>query len=199
MCGRFFTGKDFRLKLNRLMESEEVSFDHLNDNEQRDVYPTDTSCVIRLEDGNLKADEMLWGFNADFLKRPVINARAESAFQKKMFKKSILEQRCVIPAGGFYEWNSDRQKFSFSVPERLLLLAGIYRLEDGVPHYVILTTSANDSMIDVHDRMPVMIEYEELRQWITDSSKAEYFLNRKQSELDKKSEDGQLKFDLEFE
>ena len=54
-------------------------------------------------------------------------------------------------------------------------------------------------MEDIHDRMPVMIGYEELVEWIKDKEKTDYYLSRRQSELERKSEDGQLKFDLEFD
>ena len=126
---------------------------------------------------------------------PYINARAETAREKITFADSIARRRCVIPASGFYEWDPHKAKFRFTSEDGgLLLLAGFYREEQGVPRYTILTTEANGSMIKVHDRMPVMIGRDEIRPWIEDDTKLPDFLGREQKPLVCEQESGQISF-----
>ena len=79
----------------------------------------------------------------------------------------------------------------------MLLLAGFYREEQGIPRYTVLTTEANGSMIKVHDRMPVMISRDEIRPWIGDDARLPDFLNREQSPLTCEQESGQISFMFE--
>ena len=59
------------------------------------------------------AEQMLWGFPRFDGKGLLINARAENALERKTFRESVRHRRCVIPAKGFYEWNRDKEKFSY--------------------------------------------------------------------------------------
>lgn len=74
-----------------------------------------------------------------------------------MFRKSVLERRCVIPTTGFYEWGpgagGKKRKYRFNLPgERALYLAGLWNEFAGERKCVILTTAANASMEGIHDR-----------------------------------------------
>ena len=147
------------------------------------------------QDGIIGASEMAWGFTNPVKKGLIINARAETAREKVSFSDSIAKRRCVIPASGFYEWDPYKARYRFTSPEGgLLLLAGIYREEQGAPRFTVLTTEANDSMIGVHDRMPVMIGRKEIRPWIEDDSKLTDFLSRKQAALVCEQDSGQIRF-----
>ena len=78
----------------------------------------------------------------------------------------------------------------------LLLLAGIYHEEQGAPRYTILTTQANESMIPVHDRMPVMIGRNEIRPWLIDNEKLSDFLEKPQVKLVREQDSGQIRMDF---
>lgn len=88
-------------------------------------------------------------------------------------------RRCVVPAGGFYEWNRNKEKASFQRTDTpVLYMAGLFQqFEDG-PRFVILTTRANPSVASVHDRMPLILEEDELEKWIYDNSYAEFLLKK---------------------
>lgn len=79
---------------------------------------------------------------------------------------------------------------------QLLLLAGFFREEQGINRYTILTTEANDSMLGVHGRMPVLIGRSEIRPWIYDDSKLPEFLGRKQPELICEQDSGQIRMNF---
>ncbi len=204
MCCRYYY-EDFEIELRELMKAEMVvKLTELPSAEtgRRDIYPSQASVVIHGEDrrntnmdGMLGASEMVWGFSNPVKKGLIINARAETAREKITFADSIARRRCVIPASGFYEWDQHKARFRFTSPDGgLILLAGFYREEQGIPRYTILTTEANSSMIKVHDRMPVMIGRSEIRPWIEDDARLPDFLGRGQSPLLCEQDSGQISF-----
>ena len=84
-----------------------------------------------------------------------------------------------MPTSGFYEWDAQKQKTLFELPDEPgLLLAGLLRVYQGVPHYVILTTAANESVAPVHNRMPVVLRAQEWQDWVQDRAKAYRLLHR---------------------
>lgn len=198
MCGRFYVGGDFPDKLNELIVTEgiipaDVSYRSAG----QDIFPSEISTVIRGGSGGLAAVDMYWGFANPYRKSLIINARAETAREKKLFADGIMNRRCIIPASGFYEWDPYKARFRFRDPDGdLLFLAGFYHEEQGRPHYTILTTEANDSMARVHDRMPVMVGRDEIRPWIDDDSRLEEFLERPQALISGEQDLGQMRMDF---
>ena len=80
-----------------------------------------------------------------------------------MFRKSLLERRCVVPTTGFYEWSRDKTKYRFRLPGRdALYLGGLWNTFQGQERFVVVTTAPNDTVINVHDRMPVLLTEDEL-------------------------------------
>jgi putative SOS response-associated peptidase YedK len=119
-----------------------------------------------------------WGFTAPTGKGVLINARSETAFEKKTFRESLIYRRCIIPAAGFYEWDSDKNKIYFTVPKkRCMYMAGLYRYEKEESRFVILTTAANTSMKDIHDRMPLILDEEMVPEWICNNNETNEILH----------------------
>lgn len=80
-----------------------------------------------------------------------------------MWDQSFARQRCIILAQQFYETDQHRQGYSFASPDQpLTLIAGIY---DG-DHFAMVTTEPNQAMASVHNRMPLVLEPDELRRWL---------------------------------
>ena len=104
-------------------------------------------------------------------------------------------QRCVIPATGFYEWDSAKHKYFFQMPGQPLYLAGIYDNISGVNCFIILTTAPNDSVAPIHDRMPLLLSHEQVRPWLVDAGAALELLCSRPPLLLRTSCDGQLGFD----
>lgn len=117
----------------------------------------------------LGIQKMRWGFKAPGGKGLVFNARSESVLEKRMFRDSVSHRRVAVPVSWFYEWNQSKEKYTFTREDgQVLFLAGFYsKYEDG-DHFVILTTQANQSMAPVHSRMPLVLERNQVRDWIMD-------------------------------
>lgn len=107
----------------------------------------------------------------------MINARAETVTSKGIFARLLARRRCVVPVDGFYEWRrrpgeSKKQPF-FLYPGAggVFALAGLWDVWSGpagvrVPNLTILTTVANQTVAQVHDRMPVILSTQNLDAWL---------------------------------
>ena len=145
-----------------------------------DIHPSDSAPVVDGSSPGLRLGNMRWGFHKSDGKGLLINARAETAAQKPAFRESLLHRRCVIPASRFYEWDKTKRKTAFSHPtSRLLCFAGLYRIGEDGPRFVILTTGANDSVRPVHERMPLIIGREQIPEWIFDGRQTQMILRQK--------------------
>lgn len=106
------------------------------------------------------------------------NARSEDAHETKSFKASFRDRRCVVPASGFYEWrvNPDQTKTPHYITRAdndPLFFAGLWDAwgdpsMDLIESCTVLTTTPNAEMRPLHDRMPCVLEPEEIETWIGD-------------------------------
>lgn len=198
MCCRYYYEDQIRDMMDDLLASQCIEpAEPLLMEPGRDVRPSDASAVICRDGSDLIAVNMRWGFDNPYAKGLIINTRSETARDKNLFSDSVMNRRCVIPASGFYEWDAYKARFRFFLPDNeLILLAGLYREEQGTPRYTILTTEANETMKPVHDRMPVMISRDEIRSWISDNEKVSEFLERPQVRLVREQDSGQMRMDF---
>lgn len=145
-----------------------------------EIFPTSRVPVLMDSPGVPQA--AIWGYPRISGKSgAIINARSETALERPMFRKSMLERRCVFPATGFYEWGAgktgEKPKYLFQQPRTdALYLAGLWSDFAGERRCVILTTEANDSMREIHDRMPLILDRARLRDWMCDTAYALHFL-----------------------
>ena len=164
-----------------------VAWDNMTRGE---VFPTNIAPVFT----NTGPAAVKWGFPHWKNTGVIINARAETALEKKMFQKPLRERRCVIPSSGFYEWSRGsgrklKDKYLLRQPgEHMLYMAGMastFRDALGVEYsaFVILTTAANDYVSPIHDRMPVILDPDERDLWLENDGFMEYVLHRPGPEL----------------
>jgi len=185
MCGRYHFSAELLDEIRDLTEQKDWKLElGVLD---RDIHPGDTAPVITAagdQGGSLRACRQKWGYPGPGGKGLVFNARSESVFEKRMFRDSVSQRRAAVPVSWFYEWNKNKEKFTFTKEgSRILFLAGFYgRYEDG-EHFVILTTQANASMAPVHSRMPLVLEREQVREWILDSKKTKELLGQEPPRL----------------
>lgn len=112
-----------------------------------------------------KAALLRWGAG-----NKLINARAETLTERPAFRSAFRQYRCLVPASGFYEWQSvaGRKQPWYVLPKDgpLFALGGIVLLWQGARSVAIVTTAANAVMSGIHDRMPVIVPVENYEAWL---------------------------------
>ena len=116
----------------------------------------------------------------DAIKSYTLNARIETLAEKKSFK-DVIQNRCLIVADGFYEWQwrnksgSKKEKYLITLPNQgLFAFAGIYSQwvtfnNENIYSYSIITTQANELMREIHNtkqRMPVVLKKQDEQNWL---------------------------------
>lgn len=170
MCGRFYSDKEIAESILRMAggTSREVNIPKTGD-----IYPSQQALILSGREPDFYAETMSWGFPRFDGKGLLINARAETAPEKKTFKEAVLHHRCIIPTRHFYEWDRDKNKVAFRYEDKSpLFMAGFYRRFEEGERFIIITTQANESMQPVHDRMPLILPENQLRDWIYDQEAA---------------------------
>jgi putative SOS response-associated peptidase YedK len=170
MCGRFTLRSVDRI---RLALANREQFDGFVP--RYNIAPTQDVVVLR----SLEEAEMLyWGLIPSWSKEPqgIINARSETLETKPSFSDSFQRRRCLILADGFYEWQRTgraRKAFYFQMKDEApFAFAGIWDRWRGhdmkITSCAIITTNANELLMPVHDRMPVILRPESYEAWLDD-------------------------------
>ena len=174
MCGRYyFTTNSSDEKLNAINKTMQARYP--GEYKTGEIFPGDVVPAVLDRQGKIVAVPAAFGFPGFQDNRLLINARSETVAEKKTFAECLRERRVILPASGFFEWRHDgtRTKYYFTVDSlQTIFLCGIYKLVDGKPCFVILTRAANESMIETHDRMPVIVGEESVRPYLTDRDAA---------------------------
>jgi len=180
MCGRFAVTRQLE-ELARLFEAGLIMAEPFAPN--FNVAPTTVIPAVINEDGARAIAGLVWGFTPRWAKarsdgpRP-INARRETVASSGMFRDAFKRRRAIIPADGFYEWKkeeSGKQPYFIQRSDgEVMAMAGIWEpwtdpegnLATPLQSCAIITTSANDEMARLHDRMPVILEPEDWDRWL---------------------------------
>ena len=153
-----------------------------------EIRPTDMVPVIAPDrNGNPGVFPMVWGYRIPGLNHPVVNARSESASKKDVWKDGWYRHRCIVPASWYYEWEHIPKgdgkmkagaKYLIQTKNTsLIFLAALYRIEEfhdlKYPVFSVLTRQPSEELKKLHDRMPVMLPENKIREWIKPENKAE--------------------------
>lgn len=175
MCGRYYISDETVDEIEKIVRQVSEKLAH----KKGDVYPTNQVPIIHSNQDALGLSTMVWGFPKFDTKGVIINARSETVKEKRTFSKPIMESRCIVPAAGFYEWDKEKNKIRFERKDsNILYMAGVWKQYEDEDRFVILTTGANESMKDVHDRMPLILENNELESWIYDNGFTDFILHK---------------------
>ena len=187
MCGRYLIDDEASAHIEIWMKnSPGTQLDYATG----EIFPTNIAPVMT----QAGAAAVKWGFPHWSNSSVIINARAETALEKNMFRKPLREQRCVILASGYYEWAAQgetkkKDKYLLHMPnDEILYMAGIlnnFRDSTGTDYtaFVILTTDASNSISHIHNRMPLILHGDELDNWLSDPHFMEQTLHRSSPEL----------------
>ena len=138
--------------------------------------------LVLPNDGSNKADFFIWGLIPSWAKDPsignrMINARAETLAEKPSFRGPLKYHRCLVFADGFYEWKAQSTSKS-KIPHFIRLKTGSpfvfaglwdsWHSADGseVRSATIITTTPNELMASIHNRMPVILRNDAYAQWL---------------------------------
>jgi putative SOS response-associated peptidase YedK len=148
------------------------------------LSPTQNSPVVLIQDGELKIELFRWGLvpfwakdvkSAD--KYSLINAKAEEITEKRSYKGPFEKRRCIVPLSGFYEWKKEddgtKQPYAIHFREpSIMSVAGIWEhwedKEAGeiIQSFSIITVGANTDLVDLHKRMPAILDQKDEELWL---------------------------------
>lgn len=146
------------------------------------LAPTQPAPVIRLGSGGSREIAMLnWGLVPYWaedakLQSHMINARGETVAEKPAFKQAFRQRRCLVPADGFYEWQTlgpkTKQPLLFRMTDGApFAFAGLWERwvppQGGVLEtFTIVNTAANEVMAQFHDRVPIVLSAADYAAWL---------------------------------
>lgn len=146
-----------------------------------DLRPTQMIACVSHQKGQLTQSNLSWGIKPDWAKRIIINAQAETVSHKPTFANAFQQSRVVVPCTGWYEWREEqgtKVKYLFTAQkQRPLYMAGI-ELGAGT-QVVTLTTKPTKQCSPYHHRMPLLIDVDDVTQWISASPQQAYPLLNK--------------------
>lgn len=164
---------------------EELFSVNINDNRYHSSYniaPGSDNIVILMPRPNVRnADFFRWGLipswaDDEKVGNKMINTRAETLSEKPSFKKPFKRQRCIVPANGFYEWQTIYNKkipfYVRTLDQDIFGFAGIYEQWQSldkstvINSYTIISTESNTLLQPLHDRMPVILEQKYFESWL---------------------------------
>lgn len=179
VCGRFTSTTPVE-DLAAYFAVDEVAVDEVaveHEGPRWNVAPTDTILGIVDRDGTRRMGSFRWGLVPFWAKDPsvgsrMINARAETIAEKPAYARPFEQRRCLVPADGFYEWQSrpdHKGKQPFHIRRRdgeplaIAALWDSWRPERGsdagrLVSCVLITTDSNELLRPLHDRMPVVLQ-----------------------------------------
>jgi putative SOS response-associated peptidase YedK len=157
------------------------------------IAPTQPVVVVRR--GVAKGRELVpmrWRLIPWWAKDPktlplMINARAEGIEEKPAYRDAFKYRRCLVPASGFYEWQAQgsnaargpKQPYAVQPADGApIAFAGLWETWHGaygseIDSAVIVTTDANQLLLPIHDRMPVVLEPQDFAAWLSPHTRPE--------------------------
>jgi len=176
MCGRYRLSSTEE-EVAEFFEAEPIEELHPRYN----IAPSQPVPVIRQVGRGRAISLVRWGLVPFWAKDSsigsrLINGRSETVLDKPSFREPFAQRRCLVPADGFYEWKKAgqrKQPFHFGMKDgSLFAVAGLWdrwQSPDGtvLESCTILTTTPNELLQDVHDRMPVILHRNHHDTWLT--------------------------------
>jgi putative SOS response-associated peptidase YedK len=180
MCGRFSQQRPAS-ELAEIFAAEPLVDDP---GARFNVAPTDDALVVVQREDRRAITAYRWGLVPHWARdlktgSRMFNARAETLTTSPAFRDAFKRRRCLVPVDSFYEWKREgsvRQPYNVVRADgRPLALAGLWAgwkdpaTETVRRTFTIVTTTPNDAMADLHDRMPVVIPDAAWDRWLDPS------------------------------
>jgi len=171
MCGRYIANsEDEVMEIREILKQISMRFVLPKTAEAAlsEMFPTNQVMLINKSESVLAK----WGIEKWDNKGVIINAKSETYEQSRFFG-SFADNRCIIPAHGYYEWHNTASrslthkkkiKYAFTSGERHgIFMAGVYNKQG---EFAIITKPAEPKIRFIHDRMPLIIHAEQAADWL---------------------------------
>lgn len=167
MCGRFHFGiSDSKLGKQIKEKAQTLNLVY----SEGEIFPTNKVLCIIPSESKIDLCVKKWGMQSKTL---LINARIESINDRPTYSE-IKHNRCAIICDGFYEWDKESNKYLISFDEEYLYLACIYNNQNEL---VILTSQSSGEFTNIHERVPVIMNKEEMLNYL--HNKSDIFVSKK--------------------
>ena len=151
-----------------------------------EIRPTDVVPVIAPNRSGTRAVfPMKWGYSGRSL---LMNARSETAAVKPTFREDWQRHRCIVPASWYFEWehfvdNNGKKRTGdkYMIQPKgsvMTWLCGLYRIEEGLPVFIILTREPPEEIRFIHDRMPLIMPEHLVNEWIRPDARPEDLMDK---------------------
>lgn len=195
MCCRYYLDESFDMEPFIKKMSESPLFHKWQETfaikSTGEIRPTDVVPVIAPNrSGKKSVFPMKWGYNCQTL---LMNARIESASEKPTFRDDWKSHRCIVPASYYFEWEHHKanngktttgDKYVIQPKDSSVTwLCGLYRFENELPHFVILTRDATEPIRFIHDRMPLIMPDNLVNEWIKPDADPKALVNAALTEM----------------
>ena len=182
MCGRFAQYESREQYFDALgLTPDDILFDP-EPIGRYNVAPGTSVLLLHHLDADYHLDPVHWGYGPEWWnKAPLINARSESASTGRMFKPLWRTGRAIVPANGWYEWKRDgsvkQPYFIHHKSDSPLFFAAIghtpFERDNPAQGFVIVTAASDKGLVDIHDRMPLVLEPKAALEWLNPETSAE--------------------------
>jgi len=174
MCGRFVNINKLQNLLRFFSIKDSKNFRYYN---SYNIAPFHQVNIIT-NTSSYFLESAKWGFSfydkKENINKYIINSRLESIRNKLIFKDSFEKRKCIIPTNGFYEWKTvNKQKIPYFIhlPNlECFFFAGIWKFvqvgENKIKSFSIITKNSNNILKQVHNRMPVLLSYDESKNYL---------------------------------
>lgn len=196
MCGRYYIDESPELQslteamnrsplVARLLQNSTAVLSH------GEIRPANAAPVIASNRmGKRAVFPMKWGFKGKSL---LINAKTETAAVRPAFRDAWAGHRCIVPASWYFEWEHVLMKDGKKkTGDQFMLrpkdspvtwLCGLYRMEEGIPCFVILTREPSEEIRFIHDRMPLMLPERSVDEWINPKADPAQLLHEARTDI----------------
>ena len=170
MCGRFEIKPNAEGLLKQL---EQLNIDLIveKDNGLKtvNIAPTNKIMGVRKQENKYLLSSYDWGIKFSQSSPLIFNSRMETIIEKKFWQNTFNRNRCLIPMSAFYEWKKEGSK---KVPYRIFLktedlffVPALYYSNSAS----LLTTTPNEFIKPIHNRMPVIFTYKNAVSFLTNT------------------------------
>ncbi|HPX84634.1 MAG TPA: SOS response-associated peptidase [Bacilli bacterium] len=174
MCGRFSLNKTLGEVTKFLYDYFSIETNFIF-SPKYNIAPSQLIIAIIYDGNKYRSGLINWGLETKLAdkKKTIINARCETLLQRPLFTPLLLKKRCLVLADGFFEWQKPNQTphYCFLKDRSLFTMAGLWNTycqdnDNKTSSCAIITTVANQLMAPIHQRMPVILDEQNRKNWL---------------------------------